>query len=454
MIDALRPYPKYKESYVPWLGEVPEHWEVRKLKFLARLKSGDNITSYEIEETGDFPVYGGGGLRGYTSKFNHDGEYVLLGRQGALCGNVTYAKGKFWASEHAVVAHLHREFPTVWFGELLRSMNLNQYSQSAAQPGLAVERIQNLIAPIPPVDECTTIVRFLEVADRRIQKYIRAKQRLIALLNEQKQAIIQRAVTQGLNPDAPKKPSGIPWLGDIPAHWEVRRLKYVGETQIGLIYSPADLTDETGTLVLRASNIHEGKLVSADNVFVRCRISEKVRVKKDDILICARSGSRNLVGKSALIPANFEGVAFGAFMSVFRSSWNDFVFWVLNSNLLTSVMAEFETSTINQLTQGDLNNLRVPIPPRHEQTAIVAFVKEKTASMDDAISRPEREIDLLREYRTRLVADVVTGKLDVRAAASRLPKVSGDTGNHSLSESESEDALDLYDSVESEEVAL
>lgn len=211
-------------------------------------------------------------------------------------------------------------------------------------------------------------------------------------------------------------------------------MKNVGNTKIGLTYSPADVTDESGCLVLRASNIKNGKLVHADDVFVRKDIPPEVRVKSGDILICARSGSRNLVGKSAFITPEFEGVAFGAFMSVFRSPWNDFVFWVLNSNLFSFVMAQFETSTINQLTQGDLNTLVIPFPPRDEQLGIVKSVERQTSSLNTAIARTEREIALMQEYRTRLTADVVTGKLDVRplsavlaqaGAAAHLPELPG-----------------------------
>jgi len=135
---SLPRYPEYKASGVKWLGEVPGHWEVLKLKRICALRSGDGITSEDIAEEGDYPVYGGNGLRGYTSKFTHEGKYALIGRQGALCGNVNYANGKFWASEHAVVVSPIKMVVTTWLGELLRAMNLNQYSITAAQHGLAV----------------------------------------------------------------------------------------------------------------------------------------------------------------------------------------------------------------------------------------------------------------------------------------------------------------------------
>ena len=136
-----------KDSGVEWLGEIPKNWEVKKLKYVASLKSGDSITSNNIKDEGIYPVYGGNGLRGYTSNYTHSGKYILIGRQGALCGNINYASNEFWASEHAVVVNPVIEVNLTWLGELLRSMNLNQYSVSAAQPGLAVGMIENLYIP-------------------------------------------------------------------------------------------------------------------------------------------------------------------------------------------------------------------------------------------------------------------------------------------------------------------
>jgi type I restriction enzyme, S subunit len=213
VIHDLKPYPEYRDTGVPWLGKVPTHWKVRRLKTIASMKSGESITELSIEKAGFYPVYGGNGIRGYNPKYTHDGDYILVGRQGALCGNVHVVRGKFWASEHAVVAAPVGDYNVAWYASLLRAMNLNQYSVAAAQPGLAVERIQNLWAPVPTPTEQFAISRFLNYADRSIRRYTRAKQKLIALLNEQKQVIVHRAVTRGLDPEVRLKPSGMDWLG-------------------------------------------------------------------------------------------------------------------------------------------------------------------------------------------------------------------------------------------------
>ena len=153
-----QPYPSYKDSGVEWLGDVPKHWEIWRLKILCSMKSGEGITAESIEPMGEYPVYGGNGIRGYTSNYTHDGEFVLIGRQGALCGNIHVARGQFWASEHAVVAALNPGFVLEWFSAILGVMNLNQYSIAAAQPGLAVERVLNLWLPVPPPQEQSMLV--------------------------------------------------------------------------------------------------------------------------------------------------------------------------------------------------------------------------------------------------------------------------------------------------------
>ncbi|WP_205713113.1 restriction endonuclease subunit S [Escherichia sp. E2748] len=192
---GLNPDVPMKDSGVKWLGEVPKHWHICKLKWFADLKSGYFITSNSIEPEGNYPVYGGNGLRGYYSHFTHNGEYVLIGRQGALCGNINYAIGKFWASEHAVVVTPNERAVTIWLGELLRIMNLNQYSVSAAQPGLAVERITDLYIPIPPYQEQINIGTYISKYISLDKKLIEHSTDNIELLKERRTALISAAVT-------------------------------------------------------------------------------------------------------------------------------------------------------------------------------------------------------------------------------------------------------------------
>ena len=192
---GLDPDVRLKPSGVEWLGDVPAHWEVRRLKTLCSMRSGDSITAMSIESAGEYPVYGGNGLRGYTSNYTHDGNYVLIGRQGALCGNVHIARGQFWASEHAVVATLSTGYVLEWFAAILNVMDLNQYSLAAAQPGLAVERVLNLSLPMPPPQEQAHIARYIERETVDIDASIDRARREIELLSEYRTRLIADVVT-------------------------------------------------------------------------------------------------------------------------------------------------------------------------------------------------------------------------------------------------------------------
>ena len=192
---GLNPDAPMKNSGVEWLGEVPEHWKVVKLSYFLKLLSGDGITSDQIEPEGKYPVMGGNGLRGFTTGYNCDGEYALIGRQGALCGNINIAKGKFFASEHAVVVYPYIDFNLIFISEFLRFMNLGQYSVSAAQPGVSVERINGLKIAIPPQDEQMKIGAKIKDFTYKLDTLTIKATTMIEALKERKTALISAAVT-------------------------------------------------------------------------------------------------------------------------------------------------------------------------------------------------------------------------------------------------------------------
>lgn len=192
---GINPHAKMKDSGIDWIGEIPEDWEVRRLKFIVNLQSGSNLTSEKIKDEGKYPVYGGNGIRGFYSDYNLDGNYVLIGRQGALCGNINYSQGKIWATEHAVVCYPIKELNYRWLGSMLKVMNLNQYSTSAAQPGLAVEKIKNIEIAYPPFKEQNEISNYITKIERKINKYSNNTRKTISLLREYKQSLISEVVT-------------------------------------------------------------------------------------------------------------------------------------------------------------------------------------------------------------------------------------------------------------------
>lgn len=192
---GLNPDAPLKPSGLDWLGDIPVHWETKRVKHLASLKSGETITADSISDVGNYPVYGGNGFRGFTSEYTHIGDYVLIGRQGALCGNINYASGQFWASEHAVVVAIKENNDVFWLGQLLRFMNLNRYSQSAAQPGISVEVVENLKIPVPPIPEQIQIAAYMKKESDYIDAIREEIAKTTILLKERRAALITAAVT-------------------------------------------------------------------------------------------------------------------------------------------------------------------------------------------------------------------------------------------------------------------
>jgi type I restriction enzyme S subunit len=389
------------------------------IKRVARLKAGEGITSLQITEAGDYPVYGGNGFRGYTSNFTHEGKFVLIGRQGALCGNINYAQGRFWASEHAVVVEPLQGHNPIWLGEMLRTINLNQYSLAAAQPSLSVERIENIPIAVPSPPEQTAIGRIIHYIERRVRTYIAAKKKLIALVNEQKQAIIERAVTRGLDPNVSFRPSGIKGLGDVPEDWEIRRSKYffreVDERSANGAEELLSVSHITGVTPRSQKNIT--MFMAASNVGHKlCR--------PGDLAIntmWAWMGALGISGYTGIVSPSYA-----VYRPLHRSKLlADYADLLLRTRPFVDEYLRRSTgirSSRLRLYPEQFLRIKLLCPPTEEQHAIVRGVGQTTAATDATIVRAQREIDMLREYRTRLIAEVVTGKLDVREAAARFPE--------------------------------
>ena len=219
---------KMKDSGIKWIGEMPEDWKILSLKYLCNMQAGKNLNSEQISIDGEFPVYGGNGLRGYYHTFNCEGLKILVGRQGALCGNVHKVDGKYWATEHAIITEHTDLCDANFLSYLLIGMNLNQYvTSTAAQPGLAVSTIQNIKTCIPKTDEQIRIASFLDNKCARIDSILNKTRTSIEEYKKLKQSIITQAVTKGIRPNRKMKDSGIEWIGEIPEEWEIRRIKTI-----------------------------------------------------------------------------------------------------------------------------------------------------------------------------------------------------------------------------------
>lgn len=427
MIADLKTYPTKEKSGVYWLGDVPAHWGIRRLKILCNMHSGDAITEEQVDSVGVFPVYGGNGVRGYASKYNHDGTFVLIGRQGALCGNVHVARGRFWASEHAVVVTPRSDYLPRWLGAMLEVINLNQYSISAAQPGLSVERILDIPIPVPPVYEQTVIARYLDHAVRSIGRYIRAKQKLIALLEEQKQALICEAVTGRMDlrtnqPYCAYKPPGVDWLKDVPQHWERRRLK--------TLLRSVDRRSGTGGETLLSLRRDYGVVVYAEHFSrppqARSLVGFKM-VATGQMVVNRMQANNGLVFCS-----NLDGLVSPDY-SVFETKTPLQMEFLSDLLRTPEYRAHFRRSATG-LGTGTAGFLRlyddrfldtvVFLPPEDEQTMMLRELSNRLATFNTLIDTERRALQRIDEYHSCLVAEVITGKVDVREAV--VPTAEGD----------------------------
>jgi type I restriction enzyme, S subunit len=408
----------FRESGLEWLGRIPFDWSVRRIKDIAELRSGDAIASEQIAPAGDYPVFGGNGVRGFTPSFTHDGHYVLIGRQGALCGNVNYARGKFWATEHAVVATLLRNHDAIWFGELLRTMNLNQYSNAAAQPGLAVDRIKFIRLPVPPLSEQHRIAAYLDASCASIDAAVAAKRSQLETLDALCSSILLRAVTMGSNDRVATRPTGKAILPQLPAAWRLVRLKSVAAVRYGLGQPPAEL--ESGVAMLRATDIDAG-MIRTDNL-LRVDPAELPKERKPYLkageIIVVRSGA--YTGDSAIVPPELEGAVAGYDMvvTVTRAS-SRFVAYSLLSRYVLEGQLLLLTLRAAQphLNAEELGSVLVALPPtRAEQEVIVAFLDRRLAEVRRIVTGIETQIATLTNYRKSLIHECVTGQRRITEA--------------------------------------
>ena len=438
-MNDLQPYPHYKPSSVEWLGDVPTHWEVVRLGYLLRErgeinqdgeithvlsllrergvipysekgnignKKSDDITRYKVVRPDDIVmncmnvIIGSVGLSSETGCLSPV-YYILVGRND---DHPHYLNAIFQCPQ------FHQSLIRIGNGILDHRMRI------------PMELLKCELLPRPPIAEQAAIVRYLDHADGRIRRYISAKERLIGLLEEQRQAVIHRAVTRGLDPDVRLRPSGVEWLGDVPAHWEVRRLKHwigineavlpettnpnfeFGYLEIGAVGTGV-LIDEPSTIRFADAPSRARRIVrSGDTIVSTVRTYLKAVWFAEDVnddLICS-------TGFAVLTPG--------------QETAPKFVSYLAQSNAFTDrVTAESVGIAYPAIAESRLSSFHVCVPPLAEQAAIVKYLDKATAGVDADIARARRHIELLREYRTRLIADVITGKLDVREAAENLP---------------------------------
>ena len=377
-----------RTTNIDWAPFIPDNWDVVRLKDIARLQSGEGITSNDIDEVGDYPVYGGNGLRGYADKYTNDGSYVLIGRQGALCGNINYAKGKFYASEHAVVVYTHDKHEnTTWLGETLRMANFNRLSASAAQPGLAVSVLNIQKIPYPPKDIRHRIGDYLDAKLGKIDARIAILEKQQKAYARLKKSVIHQAVTRGLDPNVSLKDSGVEWIGMNPEHWMALHLKHCVTINNGRDYKQIEA--DSGIPVIGSG----GQFAY---------VSEAMY--DGEALLLGRKGT---IDKPMYFNGSFWAVD-TMFYAIAKKDVNTkYIYYCANSFPFIKIST---ATALPSMTQTDLYQLPVMLPPLSEQQAIAAYLDEKCTKIDAATENIGKQIDALKRLKRALINEVVTGQ--------------------------------------------
>lgn len=444
-----QPYPAYKDSGVEWLGEVPEHWSVGSVKSGYDIKLGKMLQTQPISADDiEIPYLKARDVQWFSINLTStvkmwasprdieqfsvsNGDLLVCeGGEGGRCGILTDQ-----VNSHIIQNSLHRVRPRYGNSNVFLQYTMRAVAEmgwfvainnKATIAHFTHEKFGALRIPFPHLPEQRAIARFLDDANQRIQRYIEAKEKLVKLLEEQKQVIIQQAVTGQVDvrtdqPYPAYKDSGVEWLGEVPEHWEVRRMKTLSQIRYGLSQPPREVED--GLPLIRATNIWRGKIVETDMIYV----------DQDDVpdgrnaflsereIIVVRTGA--YTADSAIIPKAYGGAVAGYDMVVaITRALPEFIAFCLLANYIRNdqLIVTSTRSAQPHLNAHELGNASIFLPPLPEQRAIACYLGDSNERISAALAAVKREIQLFHEYRTRLIADVVTGKLDVREAAAEL----------------------------------
>lgn len=434
MVHGLKPYPRYKDSGVPWVGGIPMHWKRQRGKALF---AESHLPVHESDEIVTCFRNGQVTLRRNRRSGGFMVALLEAGYQGVRTGQLVIHSMDAFAGavgvsdsdgkctpEYIVCTPRSGDSVPAYFAAALRVAAQFKFVQVACPavreraPRLRYPNFGDLQLPVPGPDEQCAIVKFLDYLDRRIWRYIRAKRRLTALLDEQEQVIIHGAVTRGLDPDARFKPSGVEWLGGVPEHWEVKKLKQLTRFANGIAFKPSDWRLR-GVPIIRIQNLNGG---DDFNFTDRTDLPEHLLVLPGNLLF-AWSGNRGTSFGPFIWDRDFAGYL-NQHIFKLRGYALDERFFFYQLRAVTAHVEEQAHGIIGlvHITKPELGMISVPVPPLREQGAIADYLDEVLSRIREAKRRARRELDLLQECRARLIADVVTGKLDVRAVAARLPE--------------------------------
>lgn len=441
---SFLPYSKYRDSKVDWLGKIPAHWSAKRLKFATAEPIRNGVGEPGGHDSADWPRYvritdiaGPRQLREDTfaslppevaSEAPLRVGDLLLAAVGATFGksylhvrDIGPACFAGFMVRVSPAKELDSEFAAYWtesasYWALLRS----RVVQSTIQ-NFSAGKYRDLALPLPPVDEQQTIVAFLNHQTAMLDALIAEQLMLIDLINEKRRAVITNAVTKGMNRHVPMKPSGVEWLGDLPAHWEARRLSTVS-TRItnGYVGPTWDILVDGGVRYLQSLHIKGNRIRFDVPYFVAeewSRQHAKSILQVGDVLI-VQTGD---IGQAAVVTPEYAGCNCHALIivspdkNVLEGGW---LSWCLNSEYGYHTLLSIQTGALHpHLNCGNVKSVIIPLPPQEEQRLIVRYVAERLAEFDALVAESEQAISLLQERRTALISAAVTGKIDVREFA-------------------------------------
>jgi len=414
---SLRPYPKYKDSGNQWIGEIPEGWEIRKLKHIAKIYSGT-----DTKKDGEFPIYGANGIIGYCERPSFKKEKVIIGRVGSS-GEINLAKERYGVSDNAlIVDNDDRKSNTKFLFYILNCVDFSDDISFNAQPLITATKVKEKIIQYPSIQEQTAIANFLDKKTAQIDALIEKDKKLIALLKEKRTALINHAITKGLDPNAKMKDSGIEWIGEIPKEWEVRKLKYIALIRISNVDKKSKPNEEE-VFLCNYNEVYNNEFITPNLSFMNATASieqcNKFSIRKGDVIITKDSETPEDIAVPSLVEENLNNIVCGYHLALIRPNER-----ILKGKYLLRI---FQSRKINDqfvisangvtrfgISTYPIKNSIVIVPPLLEQIAITNFLNKTTAKIDKTIQKIEENINLLEEYNKSLIHHVVTGKVDVR----------------------------------------
>ena len=417
-MDLIK-HDNYKDSGIEWIGKIPEHWEVKKLKFISKICNGQDQKAV-LEDDGAYPVYGSGGIFGRANSYLFDQPSVLLGRKGTI-DKPQYVEEPFWTVDTSYFTKIREGFSVRLFYYLCTTINFDLYKYGSAIPSMTQGHLNEIKFALPnSIEEQTQIANYLDHKTTQIDTLISKKQQFISLLQEERIAVINQAVTKGLDPNVPMKDSGIEWLGEIPEHWQISKIKYVTK-KIGSGVTPkggSEVYETTGIPLLRSQNVYFDGFRLDNVAYITNEIHDSMsnsKVLKGDVLLNITGGS---IGRCYFVTDEFEDANVNQHVCIVRPNeliMTEYLYYILSSEIGQLQIDLCQTGGNREaLNFEQLKKFLFALPSIEEQTKIISKIQKKKHTIDDTILKSLEEIELLKEYKTALISEVVTGKVDVR----------------------------------------